>query len=668
MSDRFDLCQVFLFLHKIMTGQGRFNLLRLAKDTFVPVAPTSEADDYCLNVQAETFTSERNNEDKEEGHDVGEYREKGVVEYDDCFDNGEFTNNDLEVAYKSDIDKMSTNTHKAAVTGTLEKTEAFSDSSSSTGSEYRKYEEGRTHRKLKRRQIELIAIGGTIGVSLFVNIGTSLKTGGCLSLLLGFMIWCIPILEITCCCAEMVCYLPIKGAPFCIFAERFVDEAFGVMASWNFWVLECALIPFELTLFNTLIHFWTDGYSPAIPLAVELAVYFLINVAAVKWYGEAEFWLCIGKVLLAVGLMLFTFITMVGGNPDHHAFGFTNWKHTPVMLEYYHLGSLGRFQGFLACLISASYMIAGPEYLSMAAGETINPRKILPGAFRGVFFRLTTFFIGGALCIGILCNARDPLLLNAIAAGLPGAGSSPYTIAMHNMRIKVLPHILNVMLLTSCFSAGNSYTFCSSRTLYGLAIAGRAPKIFGYCNKQGVPIFAVLVSLAWGALAFLQLNSNANTVLNWIINLITASQLINYCVILFTYLHFRRAVLAQDIDRDSFTFKAWFQPYAAAITLVVVFIMVWLQGYTVFLPGNWSVDTFLFSYLMCFVDIFIFIAWKIFKRTKYRSNPKDVDLVSGLAEVEFHENMLERKRLVYTKLGRWERWFGQISQFLFGKD
>ena len=176
------------------------------------------------------------------------------------------------------------------------------------------------------------------------------------------------------------------------------------------------------------------------------------------------------------------------------------------------------------------------------------------------------------------------------------------------------------------------------------------------------------MSLAWGALGFLQLNKNANTVLNWIINLITASQLINYCVILFTYLHFRRAVLAQRIDRSAFTFKAWFQPYACTITLVVVFIMVWLQGYTVFLPGNWSLDTFLFSYLMCFVDIFIFVVWKIYKRTKYRSSPKDVDLTTGLAEVEFHEHTLERKRLVYTKVARWERWLGQITQFLFGKD
>lgn len=634
-------------------------LVQIVKDTFIPVAPHNLPNEYCLNAQAETFGIKKGKEEKP--------WVSGVVEYNECFD-------DHDIEASNVVNNLNSNSNSNCNVDNpddygkemLDSTNTFSDNSTSI--EYWEYEAGRTHRKLKRRQIELIAIGGTIGVSLFVNIGSSLTSGGCLSLLLGFSIWCIPILEITCCCAEMVCYLPVKGAPFCIFAERFVDEAFGVMASWNFWVLECALIPFELTLFNTLIHYWTSDFSAAIPLSIELAAYFIINVAAVKWYGEAEFWLCIGKVLLAVGLMIFTFITMVGGNPTHHAFGFTNWKHTPVMLEYYNTGALGKFQGFLSCLISASYMIAGPEYLSMAAGETINPRKILPGAFKGVFFRLTTFFIGGAICVGILCNSQDPLLLNAISNGLPGAGSSPYTIAMYNMKIKVLPHILNAMLLTSCFSAGNSYTFCSSRTLYGLSVDGRAPKIFSYCNKQGVPIFSVLVSLAWGGLGFLQLSENANKVLNWIINLITASQLINYFVILVTYLHFRRAVIKQGLDRSKFSFKAWFQPYSCIITLVVVFIMVWLQGYSVFLHGNWSIDTFLFSYLMCFVDIFIFIVWKLYKRTKYVSNPADVDLVTGLAEIEYHEHLLEKQRLVYKKVNKWERWLQKVNQVLFGKN
>lgn len=605
--------------------------MNILKDTFWP----AEQPHLARRIRDEQGASEEQGSRNVKGENTGG-SDESTGEYNiSTEENGEHTGKTANDTLKSDL-KSGDPTEKSFQSSYQQ---SFSSGSS--------HPQLNLSRRLNRRQIELIAIGGTIGVALYVNIGTTLVNGGPLSLLIGYGMWCLPMIEITSCCAEMVCYLPISGAPFCIFADRFVDEALGVMASWNFWVLQCAMIPFELTLFNSLIHYWAEGYNPAICFSIEIVAYLIINVAAVQWYGEAEFWLCMGKVLLAVMLIAFTFVTMVGGNPLHDKYGFRNWTshpHTQPMLEYIATGDLGRFQGLLACLITAAYMMAGPEYLSMAAGETRNPRKVLPKAFKSVFLRLMIFFMGGTLCVGIVCNARDPLLLNAIDAGKPGAGSSPYTIAMQNLKIKVLPDIVNVLLIFSAFSAGNSYSYCSSRTLFGLSCQGRAPAIFRKCNKQGVPVFAVLVSLLWGGLAFLQMSESANTVLNWIINLITASQLINYCVILVTFLHFRRAAIAQGLDRSKFPFRAIWQPWTCAITLCVVLAMVGVQGYTVFLPGWWSVQTFLFSYLMCFIDIAIFIGWKLVKRTKYRKNPREVDLTTGLDAIEEHEREIEMEK------------------------
>jgi len=60
----------------------------------------------------------------------------------------------------------------------------------------------------------------------------------------------------------------------------------------------------------------------------------------------------------------------------------------------------------------------------------------------------------------------------------------------------VLPHIINGAIFTSAFSAGNSFLFCSSRVLYGLALRGQAPKFLTYCTKNGLPLFAVLVCVS----------------------------------------------------------------------------------------------------------------------------------------------------------------------------
>ncbi|GMF30392.1 unnamed protein product [[Candida] boidinii] len=257
--------------------------------------------------------------------------------------------------------------------------------------------------------------------------------------------------------------------------------------------------------------------------------------------------MALGPVVLAVGLMLFVFVTMVGGNPKHDAYGFRYWS-TP-MVEYIHTGSLGRFQGFVASVTKFCFVVAGPEYVSQIAGETINPRKVLPSAYKQVAIRLTIFFVGGALGVSICCYYNDPLLVAAINGGAPGAGASAYTVAMKNLGINVLPHIVNVLLITTSFSAGNSYTYCSSRALYGMALEGKAFKIFAYCNKDGVPIFAILVTLGWGCLAYLQLGKQASVVLDWIVNLVTASQMLNFTFIVITYLFFRRAFNAQVIGQ-----------------------------------------------------------------------------------------------------------------------
>lgn len=142
-------------------------------------------------------------------------------------------------------------------------------------------------------------------------------------------------------------------------------------------------------------------------------------------YGEVEFWAALGKMLLIVGLVVFTFITMLGGNPLGDRFGFRYWQNPGAFAELYASGALGRFLGFLQCLIQASFVIAGPDTVSMAAGEAENPRVVMPRAYNAVFYRLAAFFVLGSLAVGILVPHNDPEMKQAFSTGAPGAAASP---------------------------------------------------------------------------------------------------------------------------------------------------------------------------------------------------------------------------------------------------
>lgn len=492
-----------------------------------------------------------------------------------------------------------------------------------------------THRKLELRHVNLIAIGGSIGTGLFVTIGTSgLIYAGPLGLLLGYTFWTIIILMLTVSVAEMVCYLPMSS-PFLTMAGRVVDPAFECAASVNFWIMQSLYIPFEITAANGIIHFWRDDYSPAIPLCIQLVLYGALNIFAVRIYGEAEFWLSLGKLILCIGLLFFTLVAMCGGNPQGDAFGFRNWhaEGGPIA-EQITTGSMGRFHGFLSGLFSACFTVVGPEYMSMVAGEARNPRKTMKTAYKTVLYRLAFFYIGGALSVSILMAYNDKKY-NEIVDSASTAALSPYVVAMENLGIKVLPHIVAVLILTSIISAGNSYTYCASRSLYALSIRGFAPKFLSF-TYNGVPIYCVGICMCFALLSLLQLGSQGSKVLNYMVSLCTGSQLLNYGFMSITYLCFYRACMAQGLDRRAFHYRAWFQPYTAIFAGVILWCVIGILGYRVFMPGRWLVDTFLYDYLMIFVSLAVFLLWKFIKRTKF-IKPAEADLTTGLDEIEEHE-------------------------------
>jgi amino acid transporter len=203
----------------------------------------------------------------------------------------------------------------------------------------------------------------------------------------------------------------------------------------------------------------------------------------------------------------------------------------------------------------------------MVAGEAKRPRIYIKDAFKTVYWRFAIFFMGGALFVGIVLSSSDPTLVGIVTGESSGSGTaaaSPYVIAMANMGITGLPHVVSALLVTSIFSAGNTYTFCATRSLYGLAIEGRAPKALRYCTKGGVPLVCFGIVMVFPCLSFLQVSNGSNVVLGWLINLVTAGGVINYLVMSVTYIFFFRACKAQGLDRNSLPYKGWFQPYSVS--------------------------------------------------------------------------------------------------------
>jgi len=280
----------------------------------------------------------------------------------------------------------------------------------------------------------------------------------------------------------------------------------------------------------------------------------------------------------------------------------------------------------------------------IAASETESPRRNIAKAVRRVFYRILIFYILGILMIGMLVayNDKDLLLLQ----GNNTAAESPFVIAINRAGIKVLPHIVNGAIFTSAFSAGNSFLFCSSRVLYGLALRGQAPKILTYCTKKGLPLYAVLTASAFSFLSFMSVSSGSNKVFTWFVNLSTTGGFTSWFVMNVTYIFFRRGMLAQGYDLTKNSYHNRFQPYIAYWGAGWTLFFILINGFSVF--WHFNASGFLTAYINIPIFLVLYLGYKFTFRTKFWK-PQEMDFVTGIPtpeETEIPEtppkNFLER--------------------------
>lgn len=421
-----------------------------------------------------------------------------------------------------------------------------------------------------------------------------------------------------------------------------MDDALGFTLGFNYWYQFAIGVPIEISAAALVIDYWPNGVPTAVWITILYVTIFIINSLPVRIYGELEFFLGSIKLITIVGLMILMFIITLGGDPSGDRIGFRFWKNPGPMNEYLETGSLGRFLAFWKVFIQATFSYGGSEMVVVAAGETENPRRNIPKAVRRVFWRIAIFYVGAIFLVCLCVSSRDKRLLNAISSEESGAGASPFVIAIENGGIKVLPSIINAVILTSALSAGNSFFYASTRVLYSTALDGKAPRILRF-EKFGVPYACVAVTAALSLLVYLNVSASSAEVFFWISNLSSVSTLVVWTSIAITYVRFYRGLKHHGIPRSSLPFKSPFQPYLAYFAIIFSSTVAFFNGFDAFFPGHFSAKSFVPPYIDIPIFACLFLGYKFVKRTKF-VKIEDFDLWSGKEEADRLESTWEEPK------------------------
>lgn len=414
-------------------------------------------------------------------------------------------------------------------------------------------------RGLGLRHMNMIAVGSAIGVGLFLGSASAIKAAGP-SVILAYALCGAAILFIIRALGEMAVDNPVAGS-FSRYANDYIGPLAGFITGWTYWFLWAADGMAELSAISLYMKQW----YPAVPSWVwafsALIIMPPFNLIAVKAFGECEFWISLIKILTVL-LMLVIGGGMIifGLGNDGVAMGIANiWSHGGVFPN--------GLMGWLLALPMVGFAYLGIEIVGMTAGEATDPERTLARAVNTIFWRVLFFYVGAMIVI-----------LSIFPWTEITSDSSPFVMVFSKLGVPSAAGIVNFALLTTALSAINMGLFSNGRMLLNLSEQGQAPAVFKKLSRAGIPVNAILISIATlGVGALLNLFA-PESVFVWMTAIATFSAIWTWGVILYAHYRFKR-YFAKPAGRFTSPLYPFGSLFAAAFLCLILGVM-WLQSDT----------------------------------------------------------------------------------------
>ncbi|KAJ3077410.1 hypothetical protein HDU98_000060 [Podochytrium sp. JEL0797] len=416
---------------------------------------------------------------------------------------------------------------------------------------------------MQSRHIEMIAVGCSIGTGLLLKSGGAIFTAGPIGALIPFMIVGIQVFGVMTSLGEMATYLPVEGV-FSQLPTRFLNPAYGFASGWNYWLNWALTIPTELAAIGGFMSLWVSVNS--FPAWAWSGIYLLplaiLNTTGVENFAETEFSLSILKVLAVIIFIAIGIFVWFGVGQGTGPLWFKNWA--PAIAGD---SPIHQFKNISGAFVTAFYSYGGTEMIGIAASEASNPRKSVPKAVNGTFWRINFFYIGAIFMLGVLLPPGSEILNPNNPSGVSG---SPFVYIYNMAGISAAGDIMNAVIIVACLSATNTSIYVCSRTLMRLADEGNAPKILGHVTKTGVPIYALLFSVVFGIMSVVGgYLAGTNNVFNFLSSLVSLGILGAWMTTSYAHLRFRHGYLLQGYKLKDLPYVAPFYPYSDYLSLSI---------------------------------------------------------------------------------------------------
>ncbi|WTO37262.1 amino acid permease [Streptomyces achromogenes] len=408
---------------------------------------------------------------------------------------------------------------------------------------------------LKQRHLSMIALGGVIGAGLFVGSGSGIAAAGP-SIVIAYALSGVLVMLVMRMLGEMSAAYPSSGS-FSAHAERAIGPWAGFAAGWSFWVLLCTAVGIEGMGAAKIVHGWLPGTPQWMWVLLFMVVFCGTNLAAVKNFGEFEFWFAALKVGAISLFLILGVLAIAGVLPGTDAPGTSN------LTDFLPNGGDGLVIGLLASV----FAYGGLETVTIAAAESQDPVRGVASAVRTAMWRIAVFYIGSmAVAVTLVPWNSDEV-----------TAKGPYIATLEHMGIPGASQLMNVVILVALLSAMNANIYGASRIAFSLVERGQGPKVLARLSG-GVPRIAVVTSSVLGFVCVLLNYWRPDDIFKWLLNMIGAVILVVWIFIAVSQLLLRRRIEREAPER--LVVRMWAFPWLTWVALAgmaAIFVLMWRE-------------------------------------------------------------------------------------------
>jgi GABA permease len=435
-------------------------------------------------------------------------------------------------------------------------------------------------RSLRRRHMQMIALGGVIGAGLFVGSGVVIGAAGPAAVISFALTGALVVLVMRMLGEMAVAYPAIGG--FYEYNRLALGELAGFLTGWMYWYFWVIVVALEAVAGAKILGTWWPALAPWQYTLALMSLFTIVNLLSVRSYGEAEFWFASIKVAAIVAFLCAGTAFALGAWPGAHG-------GIPALTSHGGFMPNGPVR-VLTGAVAATGFYFGAEIVTIAAAESLEPERAVAETTQSVIWRVLVFYIGSIFLVVAIVPWNDTVRM-----------TRPYVSVMEALQIPAAATVMSAVVLTAVLSALNSGLFAASRMLMALARRGDAPAALSRLDVRGVPVAAILASTAFGYLTVIMSYVSPDRIFAFLVNSYGTVAIFVYVLIAIAELKLRRRLEREAPAR--LRVRMWGYPW---LTRLVIIAMLAIVAAMAFIPeqrvalvfGSLSVAVLLIAFVL----------------------------------------------------------------------